>query len=62
MYQRTPQTNVVTYESSILSKQGEIETFPFRLSFDVLNHSNYITRQLEMLPGKSKSPLLLRSL
>ena len=24
MYQRAPQTNVVTYESSILSKQGEI--------------------------------------
>ena len=47
--QRIP--NVVTYESSILSKQGEIETFPFRLSFNLLNHSSYITRQLEVLPG-----------
>ena len=46
--QRIPK--VVTYESSILSKQGEIETFSFRLSFDVLNNSSYITRQLEVLP------------
>lgn len=47
--QRIP--NVVTYESTILSKQGVIETFPFRLSFNLLNHSNCITRQLEVLPG-----------